>query len=1622
MVPGKEKPEEAIFKAAVQLEDPGARQAYVSQACGGDRRLLADVEALLQYHGSSSFLDAPVFDPEARLDEPVVTEGPGTVIGRYKLLEKIGEGGMAVVYMAEQTEPIRRKVALKIIKLGMDTRQVIARFEAERQALALMDHPSIAKVLDAGATETGRPYFVMELVQGVSVTEYCDKNSLSTRDRLALFLQVCHAVQHAHQKGIIHRDIKPSNVMVTLQDGKPVPKVIDFGIAKATNQRLTEKTLFTRYAHIIGTPAYMSPEQAELSELDIDTRSDIYSLGVLLYELLTGTTPFSEEELRKAGYLEMQRVIREQEPAKPSTRLTTLGETLIEIAKHRGSTPDVLAKAIRGDLDWIVMKALEKDRVRRYDTAQELAADVVRHLSQQPVQAAAPSPSYKMRKFVRRHRIGVLVALLANVAILAVLSALSVATVLIWREQGRTQRALEREQKALAQETQARTESQRQAKIAQAVADFLNNDLLASADPSRARGRQVTVREILEAACQKIEGRFKDEPLIEAAVRQTLGNTYTQLGEYAEAARQLEQARKLYQEHLPDEDSAALESIRSLGWLYTSQGRYREAEPLLIKSLEIARRALGEEHPITLGRMSDLAALYEGLGRYQEAEPLYLKAVEIQKRVLGEDHLSTLNTMNNLAMLYSDQERYQEAEALYRRTVAIKQRQFGEDHPDTLRSMNNLAILFQRQGRYPEAELLNRKILEIRGRVLGEEHPDTLGSMNNLGVVYQNQGRHREAEPLFVKTLEIKERILGEEHPATLNSAHNLAALYKDQGRYGEGEQLYRRVVETRARVLGENHPDTVKARNLLVGLYEAWGKPEEAAKWRDTLPVREPERSDRSSQPATTGPSLARDNPNQPPPGARLPERKRLAAGWKSSWSPDGTRLVFAGPKTGGLQILDLESGQITDLTASGRDPAWSPDGRLIAYVEKPDPNDAQTVEVWLITSTGQSPRKLMDGGYPAWSADGKTLLVQSRKENKIFSVDVGNPDAAPKMFFDGPQSWYPAISPDGKRIAFGGRDALVILDCETKQVVLVWPTPGHRGLLPAWSPDGGRVAFGGFDNEPFGLWVLDVSAQEAIQVAEGPYTMPAWSNDGTKLAFDLRSDSAREIWMVETKAIQGPRVNAAQAAQLSKSLLDPRVSQPRPSAVSPNEDLLAGQPAPGFTLQDLNGQQVSLSDFKGKVVLLDFWATWCPPCVEAIPHLEALHQKYTDAGLAVIGLNDEPNQTKVREFAKGRISYVALVNADRSFREYGIRVIPTLFYIDREGMVRYQESGFSEGKEKEIETRVRELLGSNPRAGADGGRVSRGRQAIGPSPAKGSDIGPTPTARLQWTAAQDATAHRVYYGPDPQNLVLLAEVRADNRIDSPKLEKQRWYCWRVDAVRSDGSVVEGERWSFSTGDLVGWWRFDETEGRAAADSSGHSHDGALLGNPQWQPGRIGGALAFDGRDDYVSVKDTPDFDITREITVACWIQTAGFDIPWQAIIAKGNRAWRMIRAQNGRNIEFACTGVRVPNTTWGNVYGKAVVDDGQWHHLTGVYDGTHVRLYVDGVLDASVEGVGTVNANDDYVLIGANAGDAWRYWRGLIDEVRVYSYALNEEEVKELCAGRGPAPIGKPAWLENK
>ncbi|HNQ91126.1 MAG TPA: protein kinase, partial [Verrucomicrobiota bacterium] len=444
-----------IFADAIELRDPAERERYLEQACGGDVQLRGIVDSLLAAHEEAAGFMEPV---RGAAEERRVGEGPGSVVGRYRLLQEIGEGGFGLVFMAEQTEPVQRKVALKILKAGMDTREVIARFEAERQALALMDHPHIARVLDAGATESGRPYFVMELIKGIKITEYCDQHHLTTEERLHLFIQVCHAVQHAHQKGIIHRDLKPTNILVTTIDGRAVPKVIDFGVVKAIGQRLTTKTLFTRFEEFIGTPVYMSPEQAEFSGEDVDTRSDIYALGVLLYELLTGRTPFDQETLRGAGLDGMRRIIRETEPVRPSVFLRGSSGGLRELAEQRRADPGALARQLAGDLDWIVMRCLEKDRSRRYATASTLAADIERHLNHEPVTAGPPSRRYRARKFVRRHRIGVVLA--ASVS-LALLLGMVLAAVGFVRASRQRDRAVAAEQQAERERQEAVHQRQR---------------------------------------------------------------------------------------------------------------------------------------------------------------------------------------------------------------------------------------------------------------------------------------------------------------------------------------------------------------------------------------------------------------------------------------------------------------------------------------------------------------------------------------------------------------------------------------------------------------------------------------------------------------------------------------------------------------------------------------------------------------------------------------------------------------------------------------------------------------------------------------------------------------------------------------------------------------------------------------------------------------------------------------------------------------------------------------------------------------------------------------------------------------------------------------------------------
>ena len=755
-------------------------------------------------------------DSKAKSSEPtsgekIPVEKPGSWIGRYKLIRMLGEGGMGEVYLAEQEHPIKRQVALKIIKPGMDSKRVITRFEAERQALALLDHPNIAHVYDAGTTEAGRPYFVMEYVKGLSITEHCDHHKLNIDQRLRLFQQVCQAVQHAHQKGIIHRDIKPSNILVSMQDGKAVPKIIDFGVAKALSQPLTERTLATEDSQLLGTPEYMSPEQADMASEDIDTRSDIYSLGVLLYVLLTGVLPFDSTTFRTGGLESIRQIIRETDPKTPSTRLVKLGEKARKLAENRRTELATLTKCLHRELEWIPLKAMRKERAERYRSASELADDIDNYLKGVPLIAGPPGTGYKLKKFVRRNK--VLVGGIAAVLVVLLAGVIASTLFAIRAERARSH--------------------------AQAVSDFLQHNVIQSFDPYRVGGRKITIRSAFDAASASLEGKFADMPLTEADIRRTLGGAYWSLGLYEEAELHTRRALDIQQAQLGAEHPATLASINNLGWVCYYQNRNDEAAALFSMAVQQGQLMLGEDYGTRLYSMLGLGCVYNMQGRFQQAEELIAKALETVRRELGREHQYVPVMMSNLAWSYQLQGRYDEAERLLTRGIEISRSVRGERDWETLWSIHRLGEVFWQQGRYGDAEQVLTQVLDARRQFLGEEHSDTLLIMASLGWLYSSQGRYEEAESLFVKTRETARAKVGKEH-ICLHSMHGLGTLYLSQGRYDEAGPLLEESLKVVRKLLGEGNWYTLKVTNTLAKLYMAKGHYEEAEKtFRQVLEAR---------------------------------------------------------------------------------------------------------------------------------------------------------------------------------------------------------------------------------------------------------------------------------------------------------------------------------------------------------------------------------------------------------------------------------------------------------------------------------------------------------------------------------------------------------------------------------------------------------------------------------------------------------------------------------------------------------------------------------------------------------------------------------------------------------------
>jgi len=789
----------------------------------------------------------PPVDADATQPQPE-THRPSRIIGPYRLLQLVGEGGMGEVWLAEQTHPVRRQVALKVIKAGMDTAQVVTRFEAERQALALMDHPAIATVYDGGSTPEGRPYFAMEYVKGEPITTYCDRQRLTTQARLELFMHVCEGVQHAHQKGIIHRDLKPSNVLVAIQDDHPVPKIIDFGVAKATAQHLTERTLYTELGVMIGTPEYMSPEQAEMGGLDIDTRTDVYALGVILYELLTGALPFDRKELRQAGFAEIQRTIREKEPPRPSTRITQLGPASTEAARNRHTEPRRLASELLGDLDWVTMKALEKDRTRRYQTANALAADLRHHLSNEPVSAGPPGAVYRTGKFVRRHRFGVWTAAALVLLLIAFGATMAVQAGRIARERDR---------------------ANQEATASRQVSDFLVS-LFRVSNPSESKGNAVTAREILDKGAARIENDLRQQPLSQARLMHTIGEVYTNLGlyrragpmlesalatrrtllgdqseevrltlqalgvlrwregSYEESERLLKQALAVAERTNPDGVEVA-EVLHNLGILYDTQGKPAQAESSLRRALAIGERAGAADNPATARTLNTLANVLWSQGQYAEAEPLFLRSLAQKEKQLGAGHPEVANTLNNLGVLYQTQHKYKEGEPYFLRALAICEKVYGPDHRVVGDSLNNVGSFYEEQKRYPEAQRYYERALAIYEKTLGPEHSDVGIVLHNMANLDRNLGRHAAAEPLYLRSQAIWVKSLGPEHPYVAASLRERGTLCRDTGRWAGAEALYRQALALQEKTSGPTHPSVAETLEEYAKLLRKVGRADEA-------------------------------------------------------------------------------------------------------------------------------------------------------------------------------------------------------------------------------------------------------------------------------------------------------------------------------------------------------------------------------------------------------------------------------------------------------------------------------------------------------------------------------------------------------------------------------------------------------------------------------------------------------------------------------------------------------------------------------------------------------------------------------------------------------------------------
>jgi serine/threonine protein kinase len=1539
----------------------------------------------------------------------------GSTIGCYKLLSVLGEGGFGMVYLAEQQRPIKRLVALKLIKPGMDTKQVIARFETERQALAMLDHPHIARVFDAGATEAGRPYFAMEYVKGIPITEYCDRYKLNTQERLRLFIPLCQAIQHAHHKGIIHRDIKPSNALVTLHDEKPIPKIIDFGVAKALNQRLTERTLFTEQGQFIGTPEYMSPEQAELTGLDVDTRTDIYSLGVLLYELLTGCTPFDAQDLRSKGYAEMQRIICEQDPVKPSTKLTTLGGRLQDIAKHRSATADQLRKSVRGDLDWIVMKTLEKDRARRYGTAQALAEDIERHLNHQPVSAGSPGILYRSRKFVRRHRTQAVVGCFLLAVVI-----LSAAIIGQYQQARRSLQTVQREsearQEALALENarsslstaQADYASGRYAEVLKALNVLVDNKHVGS------QARLLRARMAL------------DQPDANVPIIDELQALLNEPNDIACQAHLL--LAKIYLESRADDDKTARELERK------ATEHLQKAESLGSDSADACfNRALLSDTPTE--RM-------ELLNKALAINPGHVDS----RRVRALAHYASRN--------------YDEMEIDASVITAV-----AKNNPEGY-ALRAIAVREKAQLR-GQKELLSRAVAEHTRAI--ELAPSQSRFYDERRETYM---RMDEFEKALADARECI-RLSPAEGAYHFSAFCSLTAL----GRYAEAQREYETILAQSGSSTGEDQFRMWAAVYALdiVDRHSQWHpadrEPEGAAFTiiRQTLEAHQ---------------NLAKK--------ARCVVRDGAVA----TWSPAGDELAYSRGTLGymAIEVLNLKTGTTRLLCYSGFDPAWSPDGRCIAFVRHrrtvrlqdladgkkmyvPEQKDR---EVWIVNANGTGkPRMLARGGFPSWSRDSKRLYYYSPEEDGyLCSISIEGNSARPTRVIR-TSSPYPVVSPDEKYVVWQIASSSIwnvveLVDLSSGKVVARW-----IGYFPNWSPDSKSLVFSRYDilGRENGVWVCDLEKGKAARVVDdwtcfrcswaphagqialsvygqfprtgeyiysgmwgsiwiGPLDYSIFGADSSVLIQDWPRDESDARSLGQMVQRYGGMERTAEAEQLCRRLIEvlqQAVASGDRNSLQPVKQLAdvylwfgRYDDAEQLYLQARDKQLAnSGAKAKGFLDLTEELVRFYLDVLNRVDKAEQLGLELSTTRREVLGA-DNPRAIRTlvllariyerqKRYREAERLYIEILNikpgedTQESAPEVYQSVLapsavaPLSYALDEASLVlRLLEDQNAGTARDKLWTTCAHYLLARLYATCPMAELHNVTKAIEHGTSACELSGWVEPICLDALAAAWAEAGRF-------DLAVRRQKEAIERLSGDKALMRTIFVNRLTMYeRGLAKSPKG---------LVARWEFEQSKDGTVPDTSGNNLHGRLVGDAKVyaDPDR-GNVLRLDGEGDWVDCGADAKFDITDEITISVWIKVAKFDKAWQAVIAKGNSTWRLQRDQTTEALEFACSGVQATTGTnyYGNLAGHANVNDGKWHHVAGVYDGRRLSLYIDGELDAFTPALAftRINTSTDHVLIGMNAGtQPPPEWNGLIDDLRIYSYALPPEDIKVLHEGKEPA-----------